>query len=424
MKTIHFYIFVLFSFIVKAQVGINTQNPQGLFNVDGKTSTATTNATTGTPTDAQLADDFIIMKDGSVGVGAIPVSSAIMELNVSQLASGSKKGFLGPRIALKSYNDNTTISSPATGLLVYNLGTESTFTYAGYVFWDGTQWKTLDGKTLNTGSVNSITCSAVKLSPINYTLGTEFNGTLTVPYTDGNGGIYPAQTIGPLNGLTATLTAGNFNLGTGELIYSVSGTTTVSSPTTTTFPISIGGQTCNAVVGGARTLEPGEFQFFNYEIPASYVGLLSANSSGGSILMGKIRIDIYFNASSNTTGAVYPNIPRIYNATTSNIKLWYSAVSNVTNYMGGNILLAPGGYVNTDDGIYLNLGYNDISTSAARTAVTGTIPAQETETIDFVVDGVWYRMTIFIIVDNKNTATDTDNTRIINIVAQRMSGYN
>ncbi|MFP3836176.1 hypothetical protein SCA31_25085, partial [Chryseobacterium sp. SIMBA_028] len=43
------------------QVGINTQNPQGIFNIDG----AKNNATTGTPTAAQLKDDFIVTASGS-----------------------------------------------------------------------------------------------------------------------------------------------------------------------------------------------------------------------------------------------------------------------------------------------------------------------------------------------------------------------
>ena len=97
-----------------AQVGINTQNPQGVFNIDGGKN----NAVTGVPTAAQLADDFIVTTSGSAGIGAIPDASAILELNVSQLASGSQKGFLGPRVALTAYNDASTIPNPALGLLV------------------------------------------------------------------------------------------------------------------------------------------------------------------------------------------------------------------------------------------------------------------------------------------------------------------
>ncbi|WP_370897245.1 hypothetical protein [Chryseobacterium gossypii] len=404
---------------VYGQVGINTTNPQGIFNVDG----AKNNSSSGIPSADELKDDFIVTSDGSTGIGATPDASAILELNVNNLSNGSKKGFLGPRVALTSFDDATTIPSPATGLLVYNLGTESTFAYKGYVYWDGTQWKQFDGRSLQPGSINSLACTGASLEPNTYSQGVPYQGNLTIPYSGGNGGVFPDQTIGPINGLTATLVGGNLAMGGGELIYSVSGTPLASSPATTTFPINIGGQSCNIVVGAGKTLQPGEFQFFHYEIPASYTGLLSNSPAGGAIIMGKIRIDAMFTASSNAGPGTYPYQPRLYNATSENIKLWFGAVSNVTNYMGGNILLAPGGYAATDDGIYCNWGYNDNSSTTPRTAVTGSSAANETETIDFVVDGIWYRMTIFIVVDNKNNSNDSDNTRIINIVAQRMSGY-
>lgn len=420
MKKILYTAALLLSTIALGQVGINTENPQGIFNVDGGKN----NATTGTPTSAQQKDDFVVLADGSVGIGTTqPNSSAILELNVNELASGSKKGLLGPRVALKAYNDATTIPSPATGLFVYNTGTETTFTYQGYVFWDGTQWKTLDGKSLVPGTLGSLSCTGASLSPKTYTSGVAYDGILTIPYTGGNGGIYPAQSIGPVNGLTAKLIAGNFNIGSGNLIYSVTGTPTASSPSTTGFALNIGGQTCNAVVGAGAVIQPGEFMFFNYEIPATYTGLLSNVISEPAILGGKIRIDVFFTGTSNTGPGAYPAVPRLYNVSSNNIKLWFGAVSNVTNYMGANILLAPGGYANTDDGIYQNWGYNDHSGTTPRTAVESSSAANETETIDFVVDGVWYRMTIFIIVDNKNDTDSTNNTRIIHLVAQRMSGY-
>jgi len=51
----------------------------------------------------------------------------------------SNKGLLIPRVALTSATDATTIPSPATSLLVYNLGTGG-LTPAGYYYWDGSQW--------------------------------------------------------------------------------------------------------------------------------------------------------------------------------------------------------------------------------------------------------------------------------------------
>jgi hypothetical protein len=51
------------------------------------------------------------------------------------------KGFLPPRVTLTSASDVTTITSPATGLLVYNLG--SSGLQAGYYYWNGSSWATI-----------------------------------------------------------------------------------------------------------------------------------------------------------------------------------------------------------------------------------------------------------------------------------------
>ena len=56
--------------------------------------------------------------------------------------SSTNKGFLPPRVTLTSETDNTTIPSPATGLLVYNTGNNSGLV-AGYYYWNGTSWATI-----------------------------------------------------------------------------------------------------------------------------------------------------------------------------------------------------------------------------------------------------------------------------------------
>jgi hypothetical protein len=55
--------------------------------------------------------------------------------------SASDKGFLPPRVALTGISDTSTISSPATGLLVYCTGTGGLT--SGYYFWNGTAWATI-----------------------------------------------------------------------------------------------------------------------------------------------------------------------------------------------------------------------------------------------------------------------------------------
>lgn len=53
----------------------------------------------------------------------------------------TNKGFLPPRVTLTSATDATTITSPAEGLLVYNLG--SVGLQAGYYYWNNANWATI-----------------------------------------------------------------------------------------------------------------------------------------------------------------------------------------------------------------------------------------------------------------------------------------
>jgi len=379
---------------IYSQVGINTTNPQGTFNIDGLKD----NPTTGAPTAAQGSNDFTVTSTGSVGIGTTtPNTSAILDVNVDGLATGSKKGFLGPKAALTSQIDQTTIPSPATGLLVYNLGTGG-LSYVGYVFWNGTEWRTFNNGSLAAGTVGAITCNGVTLSPGTYTAGTPYTGTMTVPYTGGNGGTYPAQIVGPVNGLTATLASGNFNSGSGILGYTISGTPTVSSPTLTTFPLNIGGQSCSATVGGGSVIAPGELVYYHSSIPRQTTSfLLSQFLTDLPVINNTFRVDGFITAPGafDNTGGSTNFDPRVYNITAANAKLWASEVSTFTGDGGtGNRLLGPGNYAQFDDGVFLSQGYN------------------ETVTLDITTaDNKWYRVYYVLRIDNKSTAGTPVNGR-------------
>jgi hypothetical protein len=71
------------------------------------------------------------------GIGtASPHPSAKLEVASDRL------GFLPPRVTLTSVTDVSTISSPATGLLVYNTGNNIGLA-SGYYFWNGNAWATI-----------------------------------------------------------------------------------------------------------------------------------------------------------------------------------------------------------------------------------------------------------------------------------------
>lgn len=71
MKNILITIATIISIPAIAQIGINTENPQTLFHVDARYTTATTNPATGVPTAMQQQDDVVITKDGRMGIGTI-----------------------------------------------------------------------------------------------------------------------------------------------------------------------------------------------------------------------------------------------------------------------------------------------------------------------------------------------------------------
>jgi hypothetical protein len=85
------------------------------------------------------------------GIGTTtPHASAKLEV------AATNKGFLPPRVALTGTNDISTITSPATGLVIYNISTDGTAPnniLPGYYFWNGSKWNGLvDQNSLNSFS--------------------------------------------------------------------------------------------------------------------------------------------------------------------------------------------------------------------------------------------------------------------------------
>ncbi len=85
------------------------------------------------------------------------------------------------------------------------------------------------------------------------TVGQSYSGTLTVPYTGGNGGIYPSQTT-TVNGLTFNLPMGVFATGYGNVVYTVTGTPTTAG--TTSVNVTVGGQSCSGANAPSLTVNP------------------------------------------------------------------------------------------------------------------------------------------------------------------------
>jgi hypothetical protein len=194
--------------------------------------------------------DFVAKDNGQIGIGtSSPDASAALEV------ASTNKGMLIPRVALTGSTDQTTIASPANGLMVYNMGTGG-LTFKGFVFWNGTEWRSVNNNPTIAPAIVSLNCTDSSTFPATFTSGTAYNGTLTVPYTGGNGGSYSSGTSFSQNGLTFTLNPGTLNYGNGSISYSISGTPNFTSPNTISVPLSFLGQSCNATVGENVSVNP------------------------------------------------------------------------------------------------------------------------------------------------------------------------
>lgn len=86
--------------------------------------------------------------------GAAPHSSSMLDINATN------KGLLIPRVNLSDLSDNTTITTPATGLLVYNeaaSGTAPNNVTPGFYFWAGSNWSRLNNSSSNLSANNGLT---------------------------------------------------------------------------------------------------------------------------------------------------------------------------------------------------------------------------------------------------------------------------
>ncbi len=297
---------------------------------------------------------------GQVGIGTdVPDPSAILDVNVDSLPTTDKKGLLGPKVALSGNTDVVTVPSPATGLVVYNTGTNPSFPVTGYMIFDGTYWVLVSSTTAATPVVNSLTCANVSLSPGSFSAGTAYSGIMKVPYDGGNGAPYqggnPITSTGELTNagtLTATLQPGTLEYGVGELVYKVTGTPAESTPTGAVFPISFGGQSCNVTVGkisraevetiaGMGELYAGTDVRTNGTVCNAYVYELNTPDGNYSVRFVKQ----HGGSGCNTTTLANTDIQVRYNGTGTSTIMWNALYGwdGGNNNAAGNSLSLPSG---------------------------------------------------------------------------------
>lgn len=143
--------------------------------------------------------------------------------------SATNKGFLPPRIALTATNAASPVTSPATGLLVYNTAitnNASNNVAPGYYFWNGSAWVAILGNvTTSSISGNGTTTTLTNFgAEVNTQSGTSY----TLAATD-NGKIISCTSGSAVTIYVPVLTTG-FNClivqrGNGQVTLSPSGST-------------------------------------------------------------------------------------------------------------------------------------------------------------------------------------------------------
>jgi len=97
-KSVFLLFFIcLFSGLLYSQVGINTENPRGIFHIDGASTAATTNPSSGNVTAAQARDDVYVNAQGNVGIGTITPDNKLVINNTGnntglKLPNGASSG--------------------------------------------------------------------------------------------------------------------------------------------------------------------------------------------------------------------------------------------------------------------------------------------------------------------------------------------
>jgi hypothetical protein len=132
------------------------------------------------------------------------------------------------------------------GILTYTItGTPSSVGVASFNLDLGGQMCVFNLDVRNSVAVINILKCGLGSTNADIQVGRLNNGiTMKIPYSGGNGGLYSGQVIqsNVTTGLTGTLSAGNLNIGDGDLVFTLSGTTT--QPGNANFLINIGGQQC------------------------------------------------------------------------------------------------------------------------------------------------------------------------------------
>ncbi|PQA94561.1 hypothetical protein B0A69_08850 [Chryseobacterium shigense] len=151
------------------------------------------------------------------------------------LSADLELGSKNKSLLLNRVPNTGAVANPVNGMIIYDVAEQCVKAFQGGA-WSQCFWKE--------NAAFALTCASAVFAPTTATQGQSYTGTLTIPYTGGDGSAYSGQTI-QSNGLVATLAAGTFSTGAGSLQFSVTGFPVTSG--SAVFSITINGSTCSSI---------------------------------------------------------------------------------------------------------------------------------------------------------------------------------
>jgi hypothetical protein len=164
----------------------------------------------------------------------------------------------------------------------------------------------------------------------------------SVPYTGGNGGFYTSQAITStgVTGLTASLAGGILNSGSGNLVFTITGTPSAAG--TASFAISLGGQSCTfSVTVSTLASQYASGSVFCSSGPTAIVEI--TNPSTGKVWMDR-NLGASQVATSSTDAAAYGDLyqwGRRSDGHQCRTSPTTSTLSSTDQPAHGNFILAP-----------------------------------------------------------------------------------
>lgn len=214
----------------------------------------------------------VCYKPGSISGNALPTNLGISSLgragtnNVDNwpmtrkggwIALESKsKGMVVNRVAFSDADNNSStpevpIGIPPSdfieGMMVYDTTNKCMKLYTSTDNGGSFAWYCITTQTCPEVQDFSLDCINNTVTGDTY-LDPNVNFTISVPYSNGDGSSYPQQSFPSTNttGLTAVLSAGTLSVGSGTLVFTVSGTASYGGGYV--FPVSLKGKVCNIIV--------------------------------------------------------------------------------------------------------------------------------------------------------------------------------